>query len=761
MGIIRRSKMRIKKNAKRGICTAIVCMSIVAVRPVAAFIWPTIDAPQIGAFATSLQDGVTQVNNLQSQIQNATATINTVGDQATSALKYTADLKGALGKVIPGDLINIATDIGFADLERITDITAEVQIEPIKNIADNTVTGTQILLDDDASEEDIQELLDDARDEIEENKNIANQNFDEVDNRVIKFSDEAQKSVDQLIKVVEQSDSIKTEERAEYISEAEDIQKQIKSYKSNALDILQNAKEQYNAQNKNVLTAYDAYSIVIGNFYENKATREDVNQAGEQLKQTISETGVGIDNTVIARLTQSSEQIIKNIEGLKEKVINRLANSQEYPEEDLEKTSWIQENDAQKFVFSYKSQKQFRYAKSVYEKDNNGNTFFIMPEELTDCKAGEKFKVADIDKEDIAGKIRKNLVCTRMEKTFWCPDDPESKSCRPYKKAKWNKYEKNGVYHHMLEDYLAAGNVTRDKTKQLVNSWAGSDEKSTYTKLNKMIETAGTDTRKMYQALGLINLETTKLWSWVRRNDAMDRGQSIIERLGQADQLYLGIEKGEDEADELVQDALKKQQGFIKGENTEDGKIADAQVFSDVFLYACEKNSLKAEDVSVEVEKKYDADEIKKKEKQIADCLFKFAEASSRGTIDGKEITGNKEADAKLWRRYRSSIMQDTAFQTLYLSILGSYKSVKDLKTKSGSNSSDATIISLQKGINAATVARDDYTAGAEVNYYATIQVLDILDAEAQSLQTEILQELPKLNYNSFAKDVSEEGGAK
>lgn len=750
--------MKVKKDARKGVVAAILCMSIIAVRPATAFIWPTIDAAQIGAFATSLQDGVAQVNNVNSQIQNTTTTINTVGDQATSALKYTSDLQGSLTKFLPENLSGISVDVGSSEIIRTTQITANVEIETSKGVADNTVDGVEVLIDDDASEEDVQQLIEDAKQETEESKNKINNTFEEADKSVINFSDKARASVDQLIEIINKNQDLETSEREEYIAEAESIRKQINSFQSNALDIIQNAKEQFASQyNKNVLAAYEAYSAAISDYYENKITREELNQAGEKLKQSIAQTEAGLDAEVINRLIQTSEQIAENVELLKEKIIDSLSNSREYPEDEFEKTSWVQEKNMQKMTFSYHSQKKFVQAKSVYETDSTNRKFFIMPEELAKCKVGGKIdtnKLEKLQEDDTISTIRKNVVCTRMEKTFWCPDDPDDKSCRPYKQAGWKKYEKNGTYHHMLEDYLAASIVTQDKAKQLVNTWARGD-KSVYKKYNNMLRDAGTDTRKMYQILGLINLEATKLWSWVRRNDAMDRGKSIIERLGQADELYLGIKNGEDEADELVQNALKKQLGTMKVKTGEES--VDALVFSNVFLYACE--DVKAEDVSVDSEHKYDKNELKEKEKQISSCLFKFAEAANRGTVNGEEvIPGNKEMGAKRWRKYVAAIMQDTAFQTLYLSMLSSHKSVKDLAKKSN-NSSDATILSLQKGLKDATVARDDYTAGAEINYYATEQILDILDAEAQSIQTEILQDLPKLNYNTFAETVGENGG--
>ena len=69
----------------------------------------------------------------------------------------------------------------------------------------------------------------------------------------------------------------------------------------------------------------------------------------------------------------------------------------------------------------------------------------------------------------------------------------------------------------------------------------------------------------------------------------------------------------------------------------------------------------------------------------------------------------------------------------------------------------EINIASLQEDMKKNTTARDDYASGAEINYYSTMQILSIVDADAQNLQTEILKYLTELDYNFFDESFNEE----
>ena len=64
----------------------------------------------------------------------------------------------------------------------------------------------------------------------------------------------------------------------------------------------------------------------------------------------------------------------------------------------------------------------------------------------------------------------------------------------------------------------------------------------------------------------------------------------------------------------------------------------------------------------------------------------------------------------------------------------------------------------MQDGIKESTTARDDYSAGAQMNYYTTMQILSLIDADAQNQQTEILKDLMTFDYTYFGQSEGGEG---
>lgn len=70
----------------------------------------------------------------------------------------------------------------------------------------------------------------------------------------------------------------------------------------------------------------------------------------------------------------------------------------------------------------------------------------------------------------------------------------------------------------------------------------------------------------------------------------------------------------------------------------------------------------------------------------------------------------------------------------------------------------DKNIVSMQDGLKESTTTKDDYAAGAQINYYSTQQILSIVDADAQNQQTEILKDLATFDYNYFGKTTGGEG---
>lgn len=691
---------------------------------------------------------------------------------------------------IADDTINNVNDIIQTDYDKLGDATKE-------EVEDTDKKGDQ---------NEIREMLTIAKNET---LKIFNESFDEIissnTEEIQKYTDPATEYLEELVNYLQNNrSSMSNEEIEDYMRRIDETQRKIDRIKNNIESIDEEGRAGFNTA---VTDAYSEFDIQLQKYYNGEITKEELKKAEDKLKKDIKEAGERVkDKTLenIEKIKDELKEIQEDADSLRKDISESLSKlpdkAQKKKDEIKEKIGEVTGKNKEKnktegggttagnsaensaletsetpqtssflenksIVFKFHSQKEAVYAKSVYANDNAGGKYFIMPKELKECKAGAKIEdkeIKDFDNKqhDIIKKFRKNVVCTKMEKEFWCPSDPESPSCLPYQKAGWKKYEQNGTYKHMEEDYTTEGIVLHNKIKQYVITWGDfEDSDSTVNKLSKQLKEAlesSSDARKAYGIQGGLNLEATKLWSMIRRNDALDRASSVIDRFSQERKLYLGVKNTPTGTEEVVQKAIEKEPGTIK---LDDGN--KKSIFSDVFLYACgigrdsgSYDNTDAESISVAPEDKYIKEEVDEAEQKVLDCMLKFAEASSRGTIDGCYVVkGNKEAGVRIWRDYKTMIMHDTAFQTLFQASLSSYKSVKDLKKKT--ENSDKTIISLQQGLKKATTARDDYAANAEIIAYATEQILDVIDADAQSLQTEILQDLSNLNYNVFGREIA------
>ena len=124
-----------------------------------------------------------------------------------------------------------------------------------------------------------------------------------------------------------------------------------------------------------------------------------------------------------------------------------------------------------------------------------------------------------------------------------------------------------------------------------------------------------------------------------------------------------------------------------------------------------------------------------------------YAEAAEKGTIGGKPNgSSNPSAERERWRVNKRKALMDSLFYTFALSTINNYKSALDFNKKAKED--EQTIMKLQKNVKEAKVAREDYAAGAEINRYATKQLLTIVDADAQSLQSEIIRDLQTISYD-------------
>lgn len=262
------------------------------------------------------------------------------------------------------------------------------------------------------------------------------------------------------------------------------------------------------------------------------------------------------------------------------------------------------------------------------------------------------------------------------------------------------------------------------------------------------------NTRNGFALMGMTDIESPKLWSEIRRIDALNRAKAMAQDFERGTTLFL------DGRDSEFVEATKRNWGTMQNDDldaNENKAVKGKAVFSNVILSIC---GLRAKDISVSEINKTDTASIAQKEKNLADCLFKYAEAASKGTSNGSAIGADTEAAKREWRDKQTKAYNDSAFNNLTLAVVNNYKSSLDYvdPKKLPDPDKDKNIVSMQDGLKESTTTKDDYAAGAQINYYSTQQILSIVDADAQNQQTEILKDLATFDYNYFGKTTGGEG---
>lgn len=743
--------------AKKIISVIVVCCTLISVRPAQAFVWPTIDISQISSFVTSITNGITTITNAKSQLENITKTIKSIGDQIATIKKYVADLKGTIAKI--KESIEKAIDAVKGVIEEIKDAVEEV-IDTVKETlgieeenAENTVTNVNNGVDEDMSEDDIQAIIDAAKAESEENKNKVNALYDETLTNINKTLDDAEKAVDVLVDGINEHEGVSKEDKEALKAKAEEIKEEIDGLKQEASTLINELKEQYNKEYaEKIAKAYDEYSKAISDYYSGKIDAAALKEAGEVFKESIKSADIEGDQELLAEFSNKIDNVLNSIEELKEDILNAVSNDKEYSDEDdfdvqLEnnttplktpsKTSKPLKFKSPKLSYKYISNKEMNLAKSFYNEDTSGNEFLISNELF--CGKG-KFDIDDIKKlSESNGKFRKCVVKARVEVEVG--DEGEGESLEDIEKKYEDFFEgndedairKDGVYKHILQDYSAANIVTISKSKQFAASWLGNGETgdSEYDTLKDMISKGDVDNSlNGVVAMTTIDLWSPRLWSYIRRVDAVARAKSVVNLFMPETKLHL--EHGD------VEDALKDAPGTID----------DKKVFPHVMLHQC---GIKADNVSVDYEgKDTNADEQKNK---LIECMKKYACGASLGDEKCEGKSDKKEVDRQIWREKQKMALNDAAFENLTLAVIANYNSTNDyIKRGEGE---EPNIVMLQDGIKQVAQSRDGYAAGAQINYYSTQQLLNIVDSDALDLQTEILKDLQNFDFSYFPDQVN------
>lgn len=779
MRLLGRSEMRLKRKSKNIIAAFVLWGAIMTVHPAQAFVWPVIDFGQIVSFVHSLSNGMSQLSAANSQIKNYTATIHSIGDQISAAAKYVADMQRSIAK-IEANVNRITINLKRTDKDMKT-ITDEVQSkireseQEKANITESTEENVNQSIEDGETKEEVQETINAARDEVQSQDAKARETLNQAEKTIKDLRDNSVKTIDALIDTVLKDGNLSVEDQRELKQQGEDLKKQMTSLYNKAEALIQSMRENYDANSEKVLEAYTAYNQAINDYYDGKITKAALETQGKNFKEAVN-TAKTIDNTaVIDNLIKEAGKISEAVDALKDNIMEKIKGTGEYDD------SNNQVRKKPKYAFNFHQENTSFFLKGCYASKNatkscglfsykGGKSKFLLSRELT-AKGTSTAKgsgnclnlpnsIKEIEKKpsEFVNDLRECVVRAKTESLYFCSDardEEELAQCKPFDMEPnfKKKYRNNGIYMHIWQDYSIANISNANQIKQYAMTWLDVEkkEKSTLYKLNDAFGNMD-NTRNGYSFLQQFDIEMLRLWSELRRVDAVYRAKNAVDFYRQQLTLYL------DGRDDDFKAAEGAKQGLLVNKDPdcggeEDCKIEDKNIISNGILYMC-KPGLKATDISVYHRNKGDSGKVEEAEKKIKECFYKYAEGATKGTIDGGDEGGKTPDEIKKeWRKKETKALTDSLFHTLVLSTMNLYKSAKDYAKL---DSEEINIASLAEEKSGSGDSRGDYSVGAKMNYYGTMQLLSIIDADAQSLQSEIIRDLSKISYNFFEKKEGE-----
>ena len=623
------------------------------------------------------------------------------------------------------------------------------------------VYASDVAISPKTDEESIQEIIVRAKSENEIRDKEILAVLEKADITINETLNSAQTALDVLEKTVFATGRLGTPEQDIIKKEVADVKQEYANLRDETSKIITEMRDNYTKESAKVLACYDEYSLAISDYYADKITKEGLIAAGETFKEKIAATNVGIDKQRLEILKKLTKEISTKTQNLQEDVLNKISNSREYSDEDEpeDKTSSLETKDGIRYVYNYRAEYNHVYLKSEYAKETDGS--FLMSTELV-CDGLNITKL-----EESASEVQKFRDCVtraKTEKEYFALKGLAGCStgnlhaCDPFNDELYKPYKNKGVYKHILEDYDAANVVNIAKTKQYSHTWQGEyDESSGECKegtlcefSNKVRDGTITSANDATHFLATVELEAAKLWSSLRRVDALHRSKNGINYFTPMLTLYLdGRDDGRADgpyADSAA--AAQARPGVIEVEEKEQ------DVAPNVLLHVCQ---IKAEDISMDPEDAGNESKKEAAEKAIVKCMKTYAKWADKGTdvetgtVNAKQVNDKK----KLWKEKEFAAATDSMFKNLTVAAINMYKSSLDYKKEPPEDG--INIVSLQKGLDKeATQVMDGYAAGAKINYYTTNQILSIVDADALELQTEIIQNLNEMGYNFFQ---IEEGG--
>ena len=735
--------MQIEKKIKKMMGIAIFCSTFIIVKPADAYIWPTIDIAEIASIVNDVTNGFSKITSATAQIKNYISTIESIGDQASLLQKYAKDVKSSLVEVKSNitKTLGAVNDAADGVINVANDVNDQVNNNSTRKTEDteNIIENTEILIDEGETEEIVQAKIEETKEDIIESNNESTIVLEQAQKHVITQSADSQKIVNDLVEKVIESKDLDETTKSNLQAEAKQLNTRINNYNIKAEKLFNDIEKEQAENNKKVIDAYDEYSGMVKSYYKGSIKKDDLSMVGSSLKKKVEAAQTKMDDVRLTELTNESQEISKDINKLKEAILDSVANNKEYSdEEEPDKTSALDVKKSLQYAYHLHKEYHNTYLTGIYADKNGEDESFLISKELV-C---EGLKLDDINDDgklgDFIDKLRHCVIRAKAEKNYFCKTDDieilKDEKCDPYVQEKelYGPYKKEGVYKHILEDYEVENITNLDKTKQYASSWLDEGkEDSPLKSLSNQLKNIN-DERNTHAIVSTINLEAPKLWSYIRRADALVRAKEVIGWYGQQDNLYLD----------------KRDEDFTKSEQSQLGVVDGKNVISNEILYGCSKNGadIKGNNISVEEKDKYDSNKIEKAEKNIKKCLYRYAAGASFGTTEG-EVEFDQLAKGE-WEAKRVKAYNDSMFHTFVLSTINNYKSSRDYYKNASED--ERNIITLVDKVATSGDLRADYAAGAEIINYSTRQLLSIIDADAQELQSEIIADIQSMRYDYF-----------
>ena len=804
--------MRVGKKIISIAFASILCCSLTVRNANAFFPWPGISPTNVGSFVSTLSSGLKEVMNAKAEIDNYVKTINAIGDQVSAVAKFATDLKKAIESIVESvNKIAMSLERSVEDADTILNKIKAKMVqtqEANKQVAETVSNDVEELIEDSADKDEVLEALETGREECKTKDKEVKDMLDSAEDQIKQSIKDSQETLKALLETLLRDGNLDENARKEIQEKIEALKNQISDLERRANDMINEMRKNQEENSAKVSEAYEKYEQDIKDYYDGKITKEELDARAQEFQNSVGAANSTIDEKKLNDMKKETESLINAINDLKEDILDKVANNKDYSDEDEpEKTSAWTIPKTVNYAFNFHAEHSSTYLKGCYAKSGScsldikdGDKSFLISQELTargpaktgDGKHCQDLKFSMIDdindnkQNDFLDMLRDCMVRAKVEKEYFCPTmsekDLEQGKCNPYELEKnfdTKKMKENGVYSHIIQDYNSANILNANQMKQYSRTWLDTespdaDEKSTLKKLTKQFENTDS-TNSGYTMLSMLDAESLQLWSYIRRMESINRAKKIVNGYKHLNSLYLDGRdiSAEGENNKIFIEAQEAKPGVFNSGDDGNENAKDVSLISNVFLYLCDENNLKGKDISLSTKEKADETKKKEAEQKISDCLKKYAEGASNGTTnDGekikvtawtiengqkvkKEVEDQPEIAKKRWRENEIKAMTDSQFLTFGLATMNLYKSSQEYVKV---DDPKVNVRKLYEDSQSAEDSRNNYGLGAKSNYYATQQLLAIIDAEAQAIQSEIIGDLQKISYDFFPP--KEQGGA-